>query len=100
MGQTLGDFLAALSREAQRTERGKTRRAAEQRIRWLVVSSRTDPAEAVTIAQSFGQTLGPALVVQSQNGRYAVAAGFLDTPKSKENAEALKALKCFTATHF
>lgn len=100
ISQTLGDFFNALAQEAQRTERAKTYRAAEQRIRWLVISSRADPSEAVMIAQSFARTLGPTIVAQSQNGRYAVVAGFLDVAKAKENAAALKAIRLVPADSF
>lgn len=52
------------------------------------------------IAQSFAQTLGPTIVTQSQNGRYAVVAGFLDATKAKENTEALKAIRLIPTDSF
>jgi hypothetical protein len=91
--QTLGDVIDAFAREVQRTDRRKAQRVNEQQIRWLVISSRPEASEAVRIAQSFSMLLGPTMVAQSQNGSFAVVAGFLDTAKAKENAEALKSIR-------
>ena len=72
--QTLGDVIDAFAREAQRTDRRKAQRENEQQIRWLVISSRSEASEAVSIAQSFSMLLGPTMVAQSQNGSFAVAS--------------------------
>ena len=59
-------------------------------LRWLVVASRPSYAEAVGYAQRFSEFVAPSVVVESQNGWYAVLAGVLDMPKAERNLVNLK----------
>lgn len=61
-------------------------------VRWLVISSRADEQEAISVAESFAATLGPAIVAQSNNGSFAVIVGFLSQAKAKQNLSALKSI--------
>ena len=95
--QGLDAFFGLLMQGMQEQNDHSNRSTATYRrkidVRWLVVASRTNSSEAINLAQSYAQTLGPILVAQSRNGSYAVVAGLLLEQKAKENLEALKAIR-------
>ncbi|MBB3950905.1 peptidoglycan-binding domain-containing protein [Aureimonas jatrophae] len=102
-------FIGAVLREmaAENEPRPAPRRgtAARQRVpisdkRWLVIASREGPEEAVALAESYGPTLGPTLVMLSRNGRYAVLAGTLARDRAKINLETLKAIRLIPQDSF
>lgn len=62
-------------------------------LRWLVVASRPSYDQAVDYAQRFSGLIAPCVVVESQNGWYAVLAGVLDMPKAELNIENLKGVR-------
>lgn len=55
----------------------------DERIRWIVVWSRADPAEAVQIAQDIERTFPSVTVFQSENGYYAVTIGYVPAGRAK-----------------
>ena len=60
---------------------------------WLVVSSRPTYNEALVVAEGFSYTAGPSLIIQTQNGNYAVSLGTLFEDKAKPNLTRLKELR-------
>jgi peptidoglycan hydrolase-like protein with peptidoglycan-binding domain len=91
--QTIGDIFRALTGEAVRSAQRHASRPKTSKVVWLVVASRESAEEAISLAQLIVPRLGPTLVLQSANGRYAVIAGHLDGAKAKQNASAMKAIK-------
>lgn len=62
-------------------------------LRWLVVASRPSYSSSVDYARQFSSLVAPCIVVQSQNGWYAVLAGILDMPKAELNLDNLKGVR-------
>ncbi|WP_062208576.1 peptidoglycan-binding domain-containing protein [Aureimonas sp. AU12] len=103
VAQTFGDYAAGVLQEmvkAQSSERRAPAAKPRSDTLWLVIASREDPQEAVALGEAYGPTLGPTLVIQSRNGRYAVAAGTLARDKAKANLKALKELRLIPEDSF
>jgi len=86
--------------DARRTETSRQRSSRRVDERWMVVASRTTEYDAVGLAETYVQTMGPIFVTETQNGRYAIVASFLDMAKAKENREALAAIRMVPADSF
>lgn len=102
---SIGDFALGVFQEMAKSsdaERPRARQVRAQRAEtlWLVIASRESASEAIDLAQGYADTLGPCLVVQSRNGRYAVVAGTLNRDRSKINIATLKELRFIPADSF
>lgn len=95
-GQGLENYIEEVARSVLRnreTKPNQSQKVATKKNYWVVVSSRPTSDEAIYIAQGLSKTLGPVFVVQSNNGRFAVVAGYLPDAKAKANLSALKAAR-------
>ncbi len=100
IGAVLREMATEGERPVPRRNAAPARRAPVSDKRWLVIASREGPEEAVALAESFGPTLGPTLVMLSRNGRYAVLAGTLAKDRAKINLETLKAIRLIPQDSF
>lgn len=60
---------------------------------WVMVASRPGESAARRFAQSFSRTVSPAMVVRTNNGRYAIIAGYLESARAEGRLRSLKRLQ-------
>lgn len=58
---------------------------------WLTIASRTQPQDAITLAQGYASRFPSAVVFQSSNGYYAVSLGWSDIKQATPALQQLKA---------
>lgn len=58
---------------------------------WLTIASRTQPQDAITLAQGYASRFPSAVVFQSSNGYYAVSLGWSDINQANPFLQRLKA---------